>query len=81
VAIGTIVGGLVDRFFGLPGILHRTFVGAVVGELTARRELRQAGRAGIGATLGLVLGGALKLALALAMIGLFLLARSAWGGS
>ncbi len=34
----------------------------------ARKELRQAGWAGIGATLGLVLGGALKLALALARL-------------
>jgi uncharacterized protein YqgC (DUF456 family) len=47
----------------------------VIGELTAQRELREAGRAGVGATLGLVLGVAFKLALAFSMLGLFAMAR------
>jgi uncharacterized protein len=37
--------------------------------------LKQATRAGIGATIGLVLGAAIKLALALTMIGVFLTVR------
>ena len=73
--IGAVVGGLVGLFFGLPGILLGPFVGAVVGELTAQRALRDAGRAGLGATLGLVFGVAAKLALAFSMLGVFALAR------
>jgi uncharacterized protein YqgC (DUF456 family) len=47
----------------------------VIGELSARQGLEQATRAGIGATVGFVLGAALKLALAFAMIGVYLVAR------
>jgi uncharacterized protein YqgC (DUF456 family) len=50
-------------------------VGAVLGELAARRGLVDAGRAGVGATLGLALGLAAKLALAFTMLGLFVLVR------
>ena len=73
--IGAVVGGVVGIFFGLPGILFGPFVGAVIGELSARRGLSEAGRAGIGATLGLVLGVAAKLALALSMLGIYALDR------
>lgn len=75
--IGAVVGGVVGIFFGLPGILFGPFVGAVIGELSARRGLSEAGRAGIGATLGLVLGVAAKLALALSMLGIYALDRFA----
>ena len=47
----------------------------MIGELTVRRPLRDAGRAGIGATVGLAIGAAAKLALAFAMLGLFIAAR------
>jgi len=57
------------------GDLIMLAIGAVIGELSARRDLHQAARAGIGATIGLVLGAALKLALAFAMIGVFAVAR------
>jgi uncharacterized protein YqgC (DUF456 family) len=73
--IGAAVGGLVGLFFGLPGILLGPFIGAVIGELTAQRGLSDAGRAGVGATLGLIFGVAAKLTLAFAMLGLFALAR------
>jgi uncharacterized protein YqgC (DUF456 family) len=73
--IGAVLGGLVGLFFGLPGILLGPFIGAVVGELTAQRALRDAGRAGFGATLGLVFGVAAKMALAISMLGVFALAR------
>jgi len=43
----------------------------VIGELSAQRNLPQAVSADIGATIGLVLSAALKIALALAMIGGF----------
>jgi len=73
--IGASIGALVGLFFGVPGILLGPFAGAVIGELSARRSLGEAGRAGIGATIGLALGAAAKLALALSMIGYFLVLR------
>ncbi len=74
--VGAALGGLVGLlFFNLPGILLGPFIGAVVGELTAQRELRDAGRAGFGATLGLAFGVVAKMALAISMIGVFALAR------
>ena len=73
-------GALVGLFFGLPGIVLGPFVGAVVAELIwERRNLRQAGRSGLGATIGLALGVAAKLALAFAMLGIFALVRFAGG--
>jgi uncharacterized protein YqgC (DUF456 family) len=47
----------------------------VIGELTAQRTLGEAGRAGVGAMVGLVLGAAGKMALAFSMLGLFAMAR------
>jgi len=43
--------------------------------LLERRDLLQAGRAGIGTWLGLVVGAALKIALSFAMVAVFLAAR------
>jgi len=66
-AIGTL-GGL---FFGLPGLIAGPFVGAVLGELTATKDVRQAGRAGLAATIGFAIGTAVKVALAFVMIAVF----------
>jgi uncharacterized protein YqgC (DUF456 family) len=73
--VGAALGALVGLFFGLPGILLGPFAGAALAELAERRDLRQAGRSGIGATLGLALGVAAKLALAFAMVGIFVSVR------
>ena len=73
--VGAALGAVVGIFFGLPGLLLGPFIGAVLGELSARKGLVAAGRAGWGATLGLVLGSAAKLALGFAMLGLFLVMR------
>lgn len=72
---GAALGGLVGIFFGLPGVLLGPFVGAVIGELSMLRSLVQAGRAGVGATVGLMLGVAMKLALAVSMLGVFVVVR------
>jgi hypothetical protein len=66
-AIGTL-GGL---FFGLPGLIAGPFVGAVIGELTETRDMRQAGRAGLAATIGFAIGTAVKVAFAFVMIAIF----------
>ena len=69
--LGAIVGGLIGLWFALPGILLGPFVGAVLFELIGGRGWRESGRAGLGATIGLLAGGVGKLACAAAMIGLF----------
>jgi uncharacterized protein YqgC (DUF456 family) len=70
-ALGTLLGGL---FFSIPGLILGPFVGAVLGELARGRQLRAASAIGVGTWLGLALGTALKLALAFAMLGIFVLA-------
>ena len=72
---GAVCGAVVGIFFGLPGVLLGPFVGAMAGELLNQRGLEAAGRAGFGATLGLVLGTAAKLALGFTMLGVFLVMR------
>ena len=73
--IGAALGAVVGIFFGLPGIFLGPFIGAVIGELSDQRNVKQAGWAGIGAWLGLILGMAGKLALSFAMLGVFAAAR------
>lgn len=72
---GAMLGALLGLFFGLPGLLLGPFIGAFVGEFSVRRHLGAAGRAGVGATVGLALGVAAKLALALSMLAVFAAAR------
>lgn len=73
--LGAVLGGLVGLPLGVPGILIGPFVGAVIGELSLQRTLDQASRAGFGTVVGMALGVAGKLALGLAMIGLFAAVR------
>lgn len=73
--LGAALGGLAGLFFGLPGVVLGPFAGAVLGELSLRRDLRSAQRAGLGATLGLALGAAAKLSIAFTMLGLFAAVR------
>ena len=71
---GSVLGSLVGLFFGLPGIVLGPFVGAVLGELSARRSLGQATNVGIATWMGLLFGTLAKLALSLAMLGIFIFA-------
>ena len=73
--VGAALGTLVGLFFAPVGLFLGPVLGAVLGELSHRRTLPEAGRAGLGATLGLLLGAAAKLALAFSMIGVFAVAR------
>ena len=72
---GAVLGGIVGLLFSVPGILLGPFVGAVLGELSLQRSLDQASRAGFGTVVGLAIGVAGKLAIGIAMVGLFLLMR------
>jgi uncharacterized protein YqgC (DUF456 family) len=74
---GAVLGALVGIFFGLPGLLLGPFIGALLGEFSQRRDLAAAGRAGWGATVGLALGIAAKLALGFAMLAVFVFVRFA----
>jgi uncharacterized protein YqgC (DUF456 family) len=69
--LGAALGSVVGIFFGLPGLILGPFVGAVIGELGARRGLEQAAASGFATWVGLLLGTIAKLALALMMIGVF----------
>ena len=68
---GAALGTLGGFFFGLPGLIAGPFVGAVIGELTATKDLRQAGRAGVAATIGFAVVVAVKVAFAFVMIAAF----------
>ena len=48
--------------------------GAILGELSAHRDFARAGRVGVAAWIGFVIGTAVKVALAFSMVGIFLAA-------
>jgi uncharacterized protein YqgC (DUF456 family) len=73
--IGATIGAVVGLFMGIVGIIVGPFIGAVIGELTAKRTLSDAGYAGVGTTLGLVVGIAVKLLIGVTMIVIFLVVR------
>jgi uncharacterized protein YqgC (DUF456 family) len=73
--LGAAIGALVGLLFGIPGLILGPFVGGAAAELYARRDLRQAGRAGLGTWLGLVIGGATKIAISFSMLAVFLAKR------
>ncbi|MEM1411379.1 MAG: DUF456 domain-containing protein [Pseudomonadota bacterium] len=70
---GAMIGAIVGMFFGLPGIILGPFVGAVVAELSGGRSVSDAGKAGLGAWIGTVVGAAAKLAIAFTMVGFFII--------
>ncbi|MEE9233519.1 MAG: DUF456 family protein [Nitrospirales bacterium] len=73
--VGASIGAVVGLFFGILGLLLGPFVGAVLGELTVRGSLTQAGRAGFGTWIGMLFGVAGKLALVFSMLAIFVWAR------
>jgi uncharacterized protein YqgC (DUF456 family) len=72
--VGAGLGTLLGLFLGLPGLLLGPFLGAVLGELSAKRDLAQAGRAGLAAWLGFAIGAVVKVAMAFSMIAIFVAA-------
>jgi uncharacterized protein YqgC (DUF456 family) len=70
-------GALVGMFFSFPALILGTIFGAVAAEkLIAKRSGQDALRAGVGAATGFVISTFARLACAVAMIGLFILAVS-----
>lgn len=72
--VGAACGALAGFSFGIPGFLFGPFLGALAAELITTRDLRRAGRAGLGTWLGVLLGILLRFALVVTMIGVFLVA-------
>lgn len=72
--VGSIVGGIAGIPFGLFGLIAGPLIGAVAGEYLARRQLVDAARVGWGTFVGLAVGTLVKLALAVAMLGIFAVA-------
>ena len=68
---GAALGTLLGLLFGLPGVIIGPFVGAVLGELSAHRDLGRAGKAGLAAWIGFAVGAVVKVALAFSMIAIF----------
>lgn len=71
---GALLGTVVGLFFGIPGLLLGPFIGAVIGELSMHGRIAQAGRVGIATWIGLIFGTLAKMAIAFAMLGIFVLA-------
>jgi len=74
--LGAGLGLLVGLFLGLPGILLGPAVGAVLFEYARDPDARRALRAGTGAFLGFLLGSAVKVALAMVLVGTIVLRLS-----
>lgn len=72
--VGAALGTLLGLPLGLPGIIFGPLAGAVIGELSVHRDVRRAGRAGMAAWIGFIVGTAVKVALAFMMIAIFLAA-------
>jgi uncharacterized protein YqgC (DUF456 family) len=67
---GAALGATGGLFFGVPGLVVGPFVGALIGELTMRGDLRSASRAGVFAGLGFVIGTLAKLGIVCAIVGI-----------
>ena len=72
--IGAVIGSLTGLVFMPWGLLLGPFVGALAGEYLHSRQLGLATKVGVATWLGILIGTALKLGLAVAMLGLFALA-------
>jgi uncharacterized protein len=69
--VGAILGTVVGLFFNLPGLILGPFLGAALLEAWGGRKWKEAGRAGVGAVLGMLLGAVGKLACCFAMVAIF----------
>lgn len=68
--IGSLVGTVFGMFMGLFGLLFMPLIGAAIGEFWAKRDLIHAGRVGVATWIGMIVGTAVKVALAFAMTGI-----------
>ena len=69
--VGATIGAMIGVLWLPFGLLIGPLIGAVLMEMLAGREWREAGKAGLGALLGILLGTVGRIVCAIAMIGLF----------
>ena len=69
--VGAFLGSVAGIFFGLPGLILGPFIGAVAGELKMRSGMSRAMDVGVATWLGLLFGALTKLAIGLAIVGIF----------
>ena len=69
--IGAAIGTLAGIFTGLWGLLFMPLAGAAIGEFIAQRDFLRAGKVGVATWIGLLIGTAVKVAIAFAMVGVF----------
>jgi uncharacterized protein len=72
--IGAVLGTLLGIFSGLWGLIFMPLVGAAIGEYLALRNLQRAGQVGLATWIGLLVGTAVKIAIAFTMLGMFVAA-------
>ena len=72
--VGAAIGTIVGVFTGLWGLIFMPLVGAAMGEYSAQRDLRRAGKVGVATWIGLLLGTAAKVAIVFTMIAIFVTA-------
>jgi uncharacterized protein YqgC (DUF456 family) len=72
--IGAALGTLLGIFSGLWGLIFMPLVGAAIGEYLVLRDLQRAGQVGLATWVGLLLGTAVKIAIAFTMLGMFVAA-------
>jgi uncharacterized protein len=72
--VGAALGTLLGLPFGLPGVIFGPLAGAVIGELSAHRDFARAGRVGLAAWIGFIVGTGVKIAMAFSMVAIFLVA-------
>jgi uncharacterized protein YqgC (DUF456 family) len=72
--IGAMLGTLLGIFTGLWGLIFMPLVGAAIGEYMVLRDLQRAGQVGVATWVGLLLGTAVKIAIAFTMLGMFVAA-------
>ena len=72
---GALIGTVIGLFLGIPGLVFGPFVGALLGELSAGRDLQRSAHVGIATWAGLIFGTLMKLAASIIMVLLF---AAAW---
>ncbi len=72
--IGAAIGTVAGVFTGLWGLLFMPLLGAAVGEFLAHKDAFRAGKVGAATWFGLLVGTAIKLAIAFTMVGVFIAA-------
>lgn len=72
--IGAAIGTVAGIFTGLWGLIFMPLVGAAIGEFIAHKDAFRAGKVGAATWFGLLVGTAVKIAVAFTMIGIFVAA-------